>query len=319
MLSTEDLDSFIEDLLSNKHYSKMPVSIVYSLISDAVAVIQKDPVVLSLNSPINICGDVHGQFVDLLRVFQSGGMPPDAKYLFLGDYVDRGSQSLEVICLLYAFKIKYPTQIFLLRGNHESPEMSEVFGFFTECCAKATANTWHKFCDSFRYLPLAAVVDEKFFCIHGGLSPDLKSVEQIKKVPRPIDIPEEGLLANILWSDPDGSIQTWGPNDRGTTVCYGPTAAKKFLKDNKLEVIIRGHQLAMDGYDFPYGSNKSVVTIFTASKYAGQCDNKAAFIMIDEGKELKFITLPTWNPVLKQKKAQPGTPRKKVHRTKIVF
>ena len=319
MLTTEQLDTFIEELMENKRNKKFSVSTIYSLIIDAKDKFMKDPIVLNLNAPLNICGDVHGQFTDLLKVFQTGGMPPETKYLFLGDYVDRGPQSLEVICLLYALKIKYPQQIFLLRGNHESPEMSEVFGFYTECCAKATANTWHKFCDSFRYMPLAATIDNKFFCIHGGLSPDLKSVDQIKKFKRPLDIPEEGLLANLLWSDPDFTITEWGPNDRGTTVCYGPKAAEKFLKRNNLQTIIRGHQLAMNGFEFPFGSNKSVVTVFTASKYAGQCDNKAAFMAINETGDFKFFTLPTYNPSKhKSSKVHPGTPRKKVY-ARIIY
>ena len=313
MLSTEQLDSFINDLLHLSHRSNKRLSVVtiYSLISDVNEILKKDPVVLNLKGPLNICGDVHGQFKDLLRVFQCGGMPSDSKYLFLGDYVDRGKQSLEVICLLYAFKLKYPNQIFLLRGNHESPEMSEVFGFYTECCAKATANAWKKFCDSFRYLPLAAVIDNQHFCIHGGISPDLKSIDQIKKFKRPLDIPEEGLLADLLWSDPDCTITRWGPNNRGTTVCYGPKAAEKFLKANNLKTIIRGHQLAQNGYEFPFGSNKSVVTIFTASKYAGQCDNKAAFMKIDIFGNFNFITLPSHNYLLSSSsKMHPGTPRK---------
>lgn len=325
-MNLETLDQFIEDIMANKyHKNKIPASIINSLISNATATFSQDPVVLKLKGPINVCGDVHGQFVDLLRVFQSGGMPSETNYLFLGDYVDRGPQSLEVICLLYALKIRYPTKVFLIRGNHESPEMSEVFGFLNECKAKATVNTWVKFCDSFRYLPLAAIVNDKIFCIHGGISPELKSIDQIAAFKRPLDIPDDGLLANILWSDPNGLIDNWGPNERGTTVCWGPVAAKKFMNETGMTTIIRGHQLAMNGYDFPFGADKSVITIFTASKYAGQCNNKAAFLTIDVDSEINFSTLPTWNPVIvkaRDNKVHPGTPRKRASltpRSKITF
>lgn len=86
------------------------------------------PMLLELEAPLKICGDVHGQFSDLLRLFQYGGPPPAANYLFLGDYVDRGKQSLETICLLLAYKIKYPENFFLLRGNHECASINRIYG-----------------------------------------------------------------------------------------------------------------------------------------------------------------------------------------------
>ncbi|EAY14972.1 Ser/Thr protein phosphatase, putative [Trichomonas vaginalis G3] len=325
-MQVDTLDQFIDDLMANKYYkSKIPSTILNSLITSAIGALQNDPIVLKLKGPINVCGDVHGQFNDLLRVFQRGGMPKDSTYLFLGDYVDRGPQSLEVICLLYALKIRYPTNVYLIRGNHESPEMSEVFGFLNECKVKTTVNMWVKFCDSFRYLPLAAIVNDTIFCIHGGISPELKTIEQITAFKRPLDIPDEGLLANILWSDPNGLIDTWGPNERGTTVCWGPIAAKKFMQTSGMTTIIRGHQLAMNGYDFPFGSDKSVITIFTASKYAGQCNNKAAFLIINANSEILFSILPSWNPVIlkaRENKVHPGTPRKRASlspRSRLVY
>ena len=121
-------------------------------------------------------GDLHGQYFDLLRLFEYGGFPPDSNYLFLGDYVDRGKQSLETICLLLAYKIKYPENFFLLRGNHECASINRIYGFYDECKRRYSIKLWKTFTDCFNCLPVSAVVDEKILCMHGGLSPDLHQV-----------------------------------------------------------------------------------------------------------------------------------------------
>ena len=159
---------------------------------------------------MKICGDVHGQYSDLLRLFEYGGFPPEANYLFLGDYVDRGKQGLEVICLLLAYKVKYPENFFLLRGNHECNSISRIYGFYDECKRRYNIKLWRVFCDVFNCLPFAAIVDEKIFCIHGGPSPELKDLQQIVQIKRPTDIPDMGMLCDFLWSDPDADIQGWG-------------------------------------------------------------------------------------------------------------
>ncbi|VWU50609.1 serine/threonine protein phosphatase PP1, partial [Hepatocystis sp. ex Piliocolobus tephrosceles] len=148
------------------------------------------PILLELEAPIKICGDIHGQFYDLLRLFEYGGFPPDANYLFLGDYVDRGKQSLETICLLLAYKIKYPENFFLLRGNHECASINRIYGFYDECKRRYSVKLWKTFIDCFNCLPVAAIIDEKIFCMHGGLSPELNNMEQIRKIIRPTDVPD---------------------------------------------------------------------------------------------------------------------------------
>ena len=139
-------------------------------------------------SSLQICGDIHGQYYDLLRLFEYGGFPPEANYLFLGDYVDRGKQSLETICLLLAYKIKYPENFFILRGNHECASINRIYGFYDECKRRYNIKLWKTFTDCFNCLPIAAIIDEKIFTMHGGLSPDLNSMEQIRRVMRPTDV-----------------------------------------------------------------------------------------------------------------------------------
>lgn len=140
------------------------------------------------NFHVQICGDIHGQYYDLLRLFEYGGFPPEANYLFLGDYVDRGKQSLETICLLLAYKIKYPENFFILRGNHECASINRIYGFYDECKRRYNIKLWKTFTDCFNCLPIAAIIDEKIFTMHGGLSPDLNSMEQIRRVMRPTDV-----------------------------------------------------------------------------------------------------------------------------------
>ena len=154
----------------------------------------QQPILLELEAPLKICGDIHGQYADLLRLFEYGGFPPDSNYLFLGDYVDRGKQSLECICLLLCYKIKYPENFFLLRGNHECASINRIYGFYDECKRRFNIKLWKTFTDCFNCLPVAAVIDEKIFCCHGGLSPDLQSLEQIRRIMRPTDVPDTGLL-----------------------------------------------------------------------------------------------------------------------------
>jgi serine/threonine-protein phosphatase PP1 catalytic subunit len=208
------------------------------------------PILLELEAPIKICGDVHGQFYDLLRLFEYGGYPPEANYLFLGDYVDRGKQSLETICLLLAYKIKYPENFFLTRGNHECASINRIYGFYDECKRRYSIKLWKVFTDCFNCLPVAALLDDKILCMHGGLSPELESVDQIRKIIRPTDVPEQGLLCDLLWSDPDSNVNGWGQNDRGVSFTFSASIVDKFLKSNDLDLICRAHQvIKINNYD----------------------------------------------------------------------
>ncbi|MGH0123609.1 UNVERIFIED_CONTAM: hypothetical protein FKN15_050211 [Acipenser sinensis] len=225
-------------------------------------------------------GDIHGQYYDLLRLFEYGGFPPESNYLFLGDYVDRGKQSLETICLLLAYKIKYPENFFLLRGNHECASINRIYGFYDECKRRYNIKLWKTFTDCFNCLPIAAIVDEKIFCCHGGLSPDLQSMEQIRRIMRPTDVPDQGLLCDLLWSDPDKDVLGWGENDRGVSFTFGAEVVAKFLHKHDLDLICRAHQVVEDGYEF--FAKRQLVTLFSAPNYCGEFDNAGAMMSVDE-------------------------------------
>ena len=225
-------------------------------------------------------GDLHGQYFDLLRLFEYGGFPPDSNYLFLGDYVDRGKQSLECICLLLAYKIKYPENFFLLRGNHECASINRIYGFYDECKRRYSIKLWKTFTDCFNCLPVSAIVDEKILCMHGGLSPDLQRLEQISRIMRPTDVPDSGLLCDLLWSDPDKDVSGWGENDRGVSYTFGADIVSKFLDDHDLDLICRAHQVVEDGYEF--FAKRQLVTVFSAPNYCGEFDNAGAMMSVDD-------------------------------------
>jgi serine/threonine-protein phosphatase PP1 catalytic subunit len=238
------------------------------------------PILLELEAPLKICGDIHGQYHDLLRMFQYGGFPPDANYLFLGDYVDRGRQSIETICLLLAFKLKYPENFFLLRGNHECSTINRIYGFYEECKKRYTVKLWKTFTECFNCLPVAAMIDDKIFCMHGGLSPDLNKIEDIQKIFRPVEIPDNGLLCDLVWSDPDANITGWDDNERGVSFIFGKDIVNFFLKKNDIDLICRAHQVVEDGYMF--FAKRQLVTLFSAPNYCGEFDNSGSMMTVDE-------------------------------------
>ncbi|EDV24142.1 uncharacterized protein TRIADDRAFT_27087 [Trichoplax adhaerens] len=269
------------------------------------------PILLELSAPLKICGDIHGQYNDLLRLFDTGGYPPDSNYLFLGDYVDRGKQSLECICLLLSYKIKYPENFFLLRGNHECASINRIYGFFDECRRRYSQKLWKTFTDCFNCLPIAAIIDEKIFCCHGGLSPDLQSMEQIRRISRPTDVPDTGLLCDLLWSDPDKDCNGWGENDRGVSFTFGGDIVTKFLNRHDMDLICRAHQVVEDGYEF--FAKRQLVTLFSAPNYCGEFDNAGGMMSVDETLMCSFHILKPSDKKAKYQysgiNARPGTPK----------
>mmetsp|Transcript_8838 Transcript_8838/g.13114 ORF Transcript_8838/g.13114 Transcript_8838/m.13114 type:complete len:306 (+) Transcript_8838:27-944(+) len=282
---TIDIDQIITKLLEvrNSKPGKMvqlKEKDICGLVLKAREIFLMQPPLLELEAPIKICGDIHGQYYDLLRLFEYGGFPPEANYLFLGDYVDRGKQSLETICLLLAYKIKYQENFFLLRGNHECASINRIYGFFDECKRRYSIKVWKLFTECFNCMPIAAIVDEKIFCMHGGLSPELHTMDQIRKVIRPTDVPDAGLLCDLLWSDPDPDVKGWDVNERGVSYVFGSDIVERFLKKHELELICRAHQVVEAGYKF--FAQRQLVTIFSAPNYCNEFDNAGAMMSVDE-------------------------------------
>lgn len=296
-----DIDGIIERLIkigktkktkTRKNKDKFPFSSeeIKFVLNKSRSIFSSQPTLLKLAPPVKIVGDLHGQFEDLIRIFNKCGYPPYSNYLFLGDYVDRGHKSLETILLLLCFKIKYPENFFMLRGNHESANITKIYGFYDECKRRLSSLTgnhkmWKVFVDVFNTLPIAATINDKIFCIHGGLSPDLVDLKQIEDIKRPTDIPDKGLLADLLWSDPDASVKTfslthWPKNDRGVSYCFGKKHVDYFCATFKFDLIVRGHMVVEDGYEF--FDKKKLVTIFLAPNYCGEFNNYGAIMDVDK-------------------------------------
>ena len=280
-----NVDAIIEKLLSvrgNKPGKQVDLKEeeIKFLIDKSIPIMKEQKMLVELEAPLHVCGDIHGQYYDLLRIFEHCGYPGDYNYLFLGDYVDRGKQSLETVCLLLCYKIKYPEKVTLLRGNHESSVTNRIYGFYDECKRRYNVRIWRSFTDLFNWLPVAAIIDEKILCMHGGLSPDLKNLQNITDISRPTDIPDTGLLCDLLWSDPDKDCVEYDENDRGVSVIFGEKIVQDFNKKNDLDLIIRAHQVVDDGYEF--FAQRQLITIFSAPNYCGEFDNSAGIMLIDE-------------------------------------
>lgn len=228
---------------------------------------------------INFLGDIHGQFQELLKLFVIGGGPDVGnRYLFLGDYVDRGPKQLETICILFALKILYPNSFYLIRGNHEDQNVCRDYGFYDECTKVFNENIFKIFCDVFCCIPVAAIVGGKIFCVHGGISPQLQSMNQIRLIQRPVEIPSSGLLCDLVWSDPNDEVETWRPNSqRGTSFFYGPSVIEEFLHRFGLDLICRAHEPFPDGFKFFAG--QKLVTIFSSTNFGA---NRAVFLKVDQ-------------------------------------
>ncbi|KAJ2392285.1 putative serine/threonine protein phosphatase, partial [Coemansia sp. RSA 2603] len=258
-----DVDQCITQLYTG---ALLPEATVQTVCALARQVLAEEPNVVRISAPVTVVGDVHGQFHDLLEIFHIGGKCPWTNYLFLGDYVDRGNHSVETISLLLCLKLRYPQRIHLLRGNHESRNITKTYGFYAECMLKyGSAGVWRDFTDVFDYLALAVVIDESIFCVHGGLSPSILHVDQLMVLDRFGEIPHEGALADILWSDPDPEEKVFGRSQRGAGYTFGAQAVERFLHVNGMAHVLRAHQLCMEGYLVLF--NDRLSTVWSAPNY----------------------------------------------------
>lgn len=263
----------------------------------------------TLDTPITMCGDIHGQLHDVLTLFKTGGECPDTKYLFMGDFVDRGFYSVETFLLLMSLKVRYPDRIFLIRGNHETRQITTVYGFYDECLRKyGSVNVWRYCCEVFDYISLGAIVGGRkggVFCIHGGLSPVIDTIDQIKLINRKQEVPHEGAMCDLLWSDPE-DINSWALSPRGAGFLFGIDEVKRFSHQNNISLIARAHQLVMEGYKEMF--DKALVTVWSAPNYCYRCGNIASVLALDdnlnreykvfEAKNTQNIDMPARKPTV---------------------
>ncbi|KAI0153934.1 calcineurin-like phosphoesterase [Pestalotiopsis sp. NC0098] len=362
--SNAGLDEWLEEA-KQCHY--LPESVMKQLCEIVKEVLMEESNIQPVITPVTVCGDIHGQFYDLLELFRvAGGMPgetaieapksakpvisadmieppteitnprlrkkikmrrnskgesveteaeedddhspdpaaqstsrptsqeitpsvnnPNMRFVFLGDFVDRGYFSLETFTLLMCLKAKYPDRIILVRGNHESRQITQVYGFYEECQQKyGNASVWKACCQVFDFLVLAAIVDGEVLCVHGGLSPEIRTIDQIRVVARAQEIPHEGAFCDLVWSDPE-DIDTWAISPRGAGWLFGDKVATEFNHVNGLKLIARAHQLVNEGYKFHFPQN-SVVTVWSAPNYCYRCGNVASIMTVDKNLDPKF-------------------------------
>jgi len=321
---------------------------VAQLCDHALEAFEQEEMLLKLRAPIKVYGDIHGQYLDLMRLFARYKAPTDGEngdidsmdYLFLGDFVDRGSFSLETVCLLFALKIQHPRQIHMIRGNHEDPTINAIYGFRDECRRRLHEETedpdscWNKFNRAFEWLPVGAVVEERILCLHGGIGGSLNVISEIAQMQRPLHVaqipqtPFEQRITDLLWSDPSDSDAVTGvtlnetrdPDGTGRIVKFGPDRVEDFLKDNTpLSMIIRAHECVMDGFErFADGR---LITVFSATDYCGHHKNAGALLFVRRDLTIvpKLIypverTLNTWDPQVMQQR--PPTPPRPVPRAR---
>ncbi|CAD8105088.1 unnamed protein product [Paramecium primaurelia] len=278
-----DLDQWIVRLKNCQFLTELEV---IQLCTKAKEILISESNVETVHTPVTVCGDIHGQFHDLIELFKVGGDCPDTNYLFLGDLVDRGFNSVETFLLLLAFKVRYPDRITIIRGNHESRQTTQVYGFYDECQRKyGSANVWRYCTDVFDYLTISAVIENRVFCVHGGLSPNIVEIDDVKSLDRKQEVPHEGAMCDLLWSDPEDIIG-WGVSPRGAGYIFGGDITKEFNKTNNYDFICRAHQLVLEGYKTMF--DDQLITVWSAPNYCYRVGNQASILELDDNLEKKF-------------------------------
>ncbi|OHS95917.1 Serine/threonine-protein phosphatase PP1-2 [Tritrichomonas foetus] len=295
-MNTKDAsDILLKVLTSRMTPNKMPTSFppiryVYDLISTVQNIFLQEENILKLDGDFVVVGDIHGNVDDLIRIFEMRKYPPETKYVFLGDYVDRGECSVEVLLILYSLKVLYPNHIYLIRGNHEAVSVSSYYGFKRECSRKYSQKIYYRFNESFQNLSFAAILNGKYFCVHGGISPQTMNLEVMDKIQKPIDNDMSPEITGFVWSDPNKNAKGFQRSDRGTGFLFNEKKLNQFLKRNNLELMIRSHEVCERGIEFPF---KNCATVFSNTNYC-EMRNEAALAIVLKGQKVQY---PKFKPL----------------------
>ena len=292
-LISTDFRSY-ETGLKNLVLPIIPSQILQSLCRNVNYFFEREPMLLRLDIDCVIVGDLHGHILDLFRILKQFGTPPNTKYLFLGDIVDRGEFSVETVTLIFLLKVLFPKDIYIIRGNHEFPEMCHNCGFYSELHELyPNVSIEKQFYLAFSNMPIAALIRNKILCLHGGIGPTISNLTTISNIPRPLNDSSKEPVCSIVWSDPSNTIQGYSPSSRGSGHFFGQDVLLKFLQQNSLELLVRGHQCVEKGIDMQF--NRRLVTVFSASNYCGSLPNKAGVLSIENNGMKKQATV--FNPL----------------------
>jgi len=279
-----DVEKSLEQLKQGKILTEKELRLVCERVKDLFA---QESNIQPVRAPAILVGDIHGQFYDLLKLISIGGEAPASNYVFMGDFVDRGHHSVETISYLILLKIKYPSHVTLIRGNHETRQVTYSYGLYEEVTRKyGNSNPWNFLTDMFDHMPISALVGGKILCVHGGLSPRIKRVDQINAIDRKMEVPHDGPFSDMMWSDPD-DVEDWRVNHRGAGYLFGASVVKEFNHINGLELIARAHQLVNEGYKYWF-PEESLVTVWSAPNYCYRCGNVASMLKIGPNLERNF-------------------------------
>jgi len=236
--------------------------------------------IVPLQAPVTVVSNIHGQLSDLIEIFRVCGSIPDVNYLFVGDMGDYGYWGIETICLLFCYRLRYPNRVTLLRGEHESRAMTKIYGLYLECLRKYGNETvWRALTDTFDYLPICATIDNRAFVVHGGIPRDCLMLDKIRVMDRFTEIPQSSSFNHLMWNDP-ADVAKPGPSPRGSGELFGAAIAQKFCSVNKMEIIIRGHQLCMQGFQSHFDG--LVLTVWSAPNFLGRVGNAGAALEISD-------------------------------------